>query len=166
MLEKPGAPVFPDFVPGITTPVHGNIDARRQNLDKSQCAPKVKESIRGGPESIGHHSAGQDNSLIDFGGGQVLGSLHHFIRPVRDEDLIVLAPGTIVNNDSPIRLRHLQAVHHHQGLDKNIQRTSPALKHLFQMGILKIEFAGDKIVFLVEGAACNKYLDHETKGRK
>lgn len=76
-----------------------------------------------------------------------------------NDDPAVWASFAIMNDDAPVRIGKIQAVHHHQGFDIDIQFATPPVKHLFEVGILEIQLTGDQIVFLVKRSAGHKHLD-------
>jgi len=146
----------------VIAAIHHYVNARWQHLHKGQCAAHVKKSVRRSTKGIGNHCPREyDGLAFNLGIRQVFCGFNDGIGAVGKQNPGMLVPLAIVRNDGSICIGHLQAVDHHQGFDIYIKGTAPGDQHFGQVGILKIQFAFDVIVFFVEGAAGNEDLNHD-----
>lgn len=163
MFEKTGAPVLPHFIPIKTLSIHGNVHPGWLDLYKCQCTAEVEKTIRGSAKCIRNHRASQYDRFIDVGGRQSFSRLDHTIGSMCNDDPLIIASRTIVHDDAPVLFCHVETIQHHKRLHIDLDRTSAAIKHFFQMRVFEIELAGDVVVFLIECAAGDKYLNHASK---
>ena len=128
--------------------IHHHIHAWRQHLHKSQCAAHVEEPIRRSPKSVGNHGPSKHNGFVfQIGIGQVSRRFDDGIGAVGDQNPLVSIALAIVGDDGAVGIGHLQAVDHHQGLDVDIEGAAAGDQHFRQVGVLKIQFTFDVIVF-------------------
>lgn len=153
--------ILAHIVPIEVATIHDHVDTRRQGLNKGQGAAEVEKPIRRSPKGIGHHGPGDDDGLVlDVGRRQGSSSLHHAVGPVGQEDALAQIFAAVVDDDVPVLLGHLQAIDHHEGLDVDVEGTSPSVKHFLEVGVFEIKLSGDEVVLFVKSPSCDKNLNH------
>ena len=79
-----------------------------------------------------------------------------------DEDLLLFGLEAMSEDDLPVFIRHLQAVHHHQRADVDIHLAASELQHLVDMRVLEEELAVKLVVLFVECPAGDEYSNPHT----
>jgi len=79
-----------------------------------------------------HLDAGDDSTLPEIDGliMKRLRRFHHCVRPVSDDDPAFFALAAIGDDRLTVRVRHLQAVHHHQRPDRHGHARPAEPQHL------------------------------------
>lgn len=150
--------VLPHIIPCEGAAIHGYIDTVGEGLGESQGATQIEEPV-GATEFIGDHCACQDDGLVFYFFGQYPGGDGHGVGAVCDDDLVFVGVPALVGDEFPVFIRHVEAVDHHQRSYGDVQGAACALEHFGQVGFLKKKFAGELVVFFVEGTACDEYTD-------
>lgn len=135
--------------------IHNKVNARRQSLDEGERAAQVEETVRA-PELIRNHGAGEHNRFAFDARSKHAGGFRHGIRAVRDDDARLGNSAALLDDQVAVGIRHVEAVHHHEGPQFDGQATAAERKHLGQMRILEKEPAVDLVVFLVKGSTSDE----------
>ena len=157
-LKYAALAVLADRMPGETPAVHGHIYARFQGLHKCQSGAQVEQAVRTA-EGVGDHGAGQNDGLAGNAFAEDGGGLLHGVGAVGDDNTAGGVAGAAVEQQLPVRIGHLQAVDHHEGFDIHLEMAPAQPEHIGDVGAIEVEYRGDLVVLLVEGAAGDEDLD-------
>jgi hypothetical protein len=159
--EFSGLFVLPDIVPVKVLSIHRNINAVRECLNKRHSAAEIEQPVRA-PEFVRDHRSGQDNCLLPNRPAEHSGSDLHGIGPVRNHNLVFCCLQTMINDDLPVLVGHLETVDHHEGAEIYLEFAPSQLKHLVEVRVFEKELSVEFIVLFVECPTCDKDPDSHT----
>jgi hypothetical protein len=111
------------------------------------------------PKVLGDHGAGENNGLAGDAVAEDRGGLVHGVGAVGDDNPAGGVVGAPVEQQLPVGIGHLQAVDHKEGFDIHLEVAPAQLEHVGDVGLVEVEFRGDLVVLVVEGAAGDEDLD-------
>jgi hypothetical protein len=82
---------------------------------------------------------------------------------VRDHDLVLRGLAAVLEDQPAIRVRHLEAVDHHQRADLEREAAAPELQHLVDVRVAEAQPPRDLVVRLVEGPAGDEDADRHRR---
>lgn len=155
MLEYTGRLILPNFIRGKVSPIHCDVNSRRERLREGQRASEVKQTI-GTAELVWDHCACQHDRLSGYICLEHTARFDHRVRPMRNDNAILRRIAALLTDNLTVSVRHFEAVDHHQRPDLHVQIAASELQHFGNVGVLEVQPAANLVVFFVEGAASHK----------
>jgi hypothetical protein len=122
---------------------------------------EIEQSVRAA-ERVGHHRAREDDGLARDAVRHGTRRFDHRVGTMRDDDAVLAAARAGINDPRAIGVGHVEAVDHHQRLDRRLDARAAEAQHLGQMRGPERETAVDLVVGLVEGATGHDDANHSS----